>query len=133
MRADSGLKRSSLSNRIVRARLARMICNLFDHWQIDITTQATLLGLSPRGDAIYRYRNGGALPNRRDLLDRVGHLFGLHSSLRVIYPHNRELVYRWPTSRNKMFGNLAPVEVMIERGLPGMAAIRGYLEQLRHS
>jgi hypothetical protein len=110
-----------------------MICNLFDHWQIDIPTQAALLGLSTRGDAIYRYRNGGALANRRDLLERVGYLLGMHSSLRVIYLHNRELVYRWPTARNKMFNNLAPVEVMIERGLPGMAAIRGYLEQLRNS
>lgn len=133
MRARSGLHRSGLPDRIVRARLARMICNLFDHWQIDVRTQATLLGLSPRGDAIYRYRKGGALPNRRDLLERVGYLFGLHGSLRMIYPYNRELVYRWPTARNKMFNNLAPVEFMIDRGLPGMAAIRGYLEQLRHS
>lgn len=133
MKAGSGLNRSGLPDQVTRARLAQMICSLFDHWQIDIPTQAGLLGLSPRGDAIYRYRNGGALPNRRDLLDRVGHLFGLHSSLRVIYPHNRELVYRWPTARNKMFGNLAPVEVMIERGLPGMAEIRAYLDQLRHS
>lgn len=133
MRAGSGLHRSGLPDRAARARLAQMICNLFDHWQIDIPTQAALLGLSPRGDAICRYRNGGALPNRRDLLDRVAYLFGLHSSLRMIYPHNRELAYRWPTARNKMFNNLAPVEVMIKRGLPGIAAISGYLEQLRHS
>jgi hypothetical protein len=115
-----------------RARLARMVTRLFDHWGLDPGTSAALLGLSENSrTAISRYRKGAPLPDSRDLLDRVGNLFGIHKSLRLIYPHNRDLAYLWPTSRNRRLDNLTPVEIMVEQGLPGIVAMRGYLDFLR--
>ena len=115
-----------------RVRLAKMVTRLFEHWKLDPATAAALLGLSEKSrTAINRYRKGGPLPDSRDLLDRVGNLFGIHKSLRLLYPHNRELVYRWPTARNQRLDNLTPVEIMVEQGLPGIVAIRGYLDFLR--
>lgn len=115
-----------------RTQLARMVCTLFDHWGLKLQQQCALLGLRPGSRAsIARYRQGAPLADRRDLLDRVGHLMAIHKSLRLLYPHNRDLVYRWPTSRNGDFGNVAPVEIMIARGLVGMIEVSGYLDALR--
>lgn len=113
-------------------RLATMVTQLFDHWQLDGSTAAALLGLSENSrTAMAGYRKGKPLPDNRDLLDRVGNLFGIHKSLRLLYPHNRELVYAWPTARNQRLDNLTPVEIMVEQGLPGIVAMRGYLDFLR--
>ena len=61
-------------------------------------------------------------------MERVGNLLGIHSSLRLLFPHNRALVYRWPTAPNLAFDNRSPVEIMVKRGLPGIGAVRGYLD-----
>jgi hypothetical protein len=115
-----------------RSRLAKMVTRLFEHWQLDTTAQAELLGLSGGSrTAVSRYRRGTPLPENRDLLDRVGNLFGIHKSLRLLYPGNPELVYRWPTLRNATLDNYTPLEIMVEQGLPGIVAIRGYLDHLR--
>ncbi len=115
-----------------RMRLAKMVTRLLEHWKVDQSTAAALLGLSENSrTAISRYRKGAALPDSRDLLDRVGNLFGIHKSLRLLYPQNWELAYHWPTARNKTLDNLTPVEIMVEQGLPGIAAMRGYLDFLR--
>ncbi|MGH8456313.1 MAG: antitoxin Xre-like helix-turn-helix domain-containing protein [Stenotrophobium sp.] len=115
-----------------RAQMAKMVTRLFEHWALDMPTQALLLGLSPDSrSTVTRYRKGAPLPAARDLLDRVGNLFGIHKSLRLLYPHNRELAYAWPTARNRGLDNLSPLEVMLMHGLPGMVAVRGYLDWLR--
>ncbi|MDB5971049.1 MAG: hypothetical protein JWQ90_3499 [Hydrocarboniphaga sp.] len=115
-----------------RSRLAKMITRLFEHWSVDTSAQAELLGLSGGSrTAVSRYRRGTPLPESRDLIDRVGNLFGIHKSLRLLYPHNPELVYRWPTLRNSTLDHYTPVEIMVEQGLPGIVAIRGYLDHLR--
>lgn len=115
-----------------RARLAKMVTRLFDHWQLDTATQAELLGLSAGSrTALSRYRRGTPLPDSRDLMDRVGHLFGIHKSLRLLYPDNPELAYDWPQRRNASLDRYTPLEIMLEQGLPGLVAIRGYLDHLR--
>jgi hypothetical protein len=40
---------------------------------------------------------------------------------------------RWPRLRNSgpLFGNLSPIEAMIERGIPGMIEIRQHVDALR--
>lgn len=115
-----------------RSRLAKMVTRLFEHWQVDSSAQAELLGLSGGSrTAVSRYRRGTPLPESRDLIDRVGNLFGIHKSLRLLYPENPEIAYRWPTLRNSTLDNYTPLEIMVEQGLPGIVAIRGYLDQLR--
>jgi hypothetical protein len=115
-----------------RSTAAKMVTALFDHWQLSTAQQCELLGLSPETrSTLTRYRAGQPLGPHRDLLERVGNLLGIHKSLRLLYPHNRELAYRWPTARNRALDNLAPVEVMIEHGLPGIITVRNYVDFLR--
>jgi hypothetical protein len=61
------------------------------------------------------------------LLDRVGHLLGIHKSLRILFPHDRDLAYRWMTTPNRRLGG-RPVDVALDRGFEGLLALRRYLD-----
>lgn len=112
-----------------RTALARMVMNLFDHWQIGSAEQTALLGLAESSrSSLARYRKGEPLSDNRDLIDRVGHLLGIHRALRIIFPYNQDLVYRWPTVPNEAFGGKSPVEVMREQGFLGLLMVRRYLD-----
>lgn len=115
-----------------RAALARMVTRLFDHWGLDSTNQQAMLGLA-RGNraAINRYRRGQPLANQRDMMERAGHLLAIHKNLRLLFPHNRELAYRWMTTRNRAFDNHTPAEVVCERGFTGLLMVRAYLDRAR--
>ena len=118
----------ALHQRGNRERLARMVVNLFDHWQVSASDQATLLGLSPDSRAtVARYRKGEPLADNTDLLARAGHLLGIHKALRIVFPHDRDLAYRWVTTRNRRFGDRMPLETM-KQGYEGILAIRRYLD-----
>ena len=115
-----------------RGALARMVMTLFDHWQLGTEDQAALLGLAPGNRAaLNRYRKGEAIGNGRDQYERVGHLLGIHKNLRLLFPHNRELAYRWMSTRNKAFEHRTPVEVVSEWGFAGLLMVRAYLDRAR--
>ena len=111
-----------------RGRLARMIIRLFEHWDLSLPEQSGLLGLSISNRAsIARYRAGEPLADNRDLLDRASCLLGIHKTLRIIFPQNRDLAYRWMSTFNRRLGQ-RPVDLVLERGFEGLIAIRRYLE-----
>ncbi|MFA7504720.1 MAG: MbcA/ParS/Xre antitoxin family protein [Burkholderiaceae bacterium] len=115
-----------------RGALARMVMTLFEHWQLGTEDQAALLGIaSSNRAALARYRRGEPIGTSRDQYERVGHLLGIHKSLRLLFPRNRELAYRWMTTRNKAFDNLTPVEVIREWGFAGVLMVRAYLDRAR--
>ena len=117
-----------LHQRDQRGRLARMIVKLFDHWQLSAPDQATLLGLSAESRAtVARYRKGEPLADRTDLLARAGHLLGIHKALRSMFPHDRDLAYRWITTPNRRFGDRMPLEIM-RQGYEGILAVRRFLD-----
>lgn len=117
-----------LKSREARERLARLVTQLFEHWGLSAAEQAALLGLSPENrSTLSRYRKGEPLADNRDLLDRAGHLLGIHKSLRILFPQDRDLAYRWMTTPNRRFG-ARPVDVAVERGFEGLLAIRRYLD-----
>ena len=64
-----------------------------------------LLGLSTQSrSTIARYRRGEPLADSADLLARAGHLLGIHKALRILFPHDRDLAYRWVSTPNRRFG-----------------------------
>jgi hypothetical protein len=116
------------SSREARGRLAAMVTQLLEHWGLPGTEQATLLGLSAGSrSTLARYRSGEPLADNRDLLERAGHLLGLHKSLRMLFPHDRDLAYRWMTQPNRRLG-ARPVDLVIEHGFEGLLAVRRYLD-----
>ena len=115
-----------------RGALAKMVMALLEHWKLSTEDQAALLGIaSSNRAALSNYRSGKPIGTSRDQFERVGHLLGLHKSLRLLFPQNRDLAYRWMTTRNKAFDNLTPVDVVKEWGFTGLLMVRGYLDRTR--
>lgn len=106
-----------------------MVVKLFDLWGLFTADQAALLGLSAASrSTLARYRRGEPLADTRDLVDRAGHLLGIHKSLRILFPQNPDLARRWPTTPNRRLSGRAPVEVMRDGGFEGLLAVRRYLD-----
>lgn len=115
-----------------RGALAKMVMALLEHWKLSTEDQAALLGIaSSNRAALSNYRSGKPIGTSRDQYERVGHLLGIHKSLRILFPQNRDLAYRWMTTRNKVFDNLTPVDVVKEWGFTGLLMVRGYLDRTR--
>lgn len=115
-----------------RGALAKMVMTLLDHWKLTTEDQAALLGIAASNRAaLTRYRKGEPIGTSRDQYERVGHLLGIHKNLRLLFPQNRDLAYRWMSTRNKAFDNLSPVEVIKEWGFAGLLMVRSYLDRAR--
>ena len=125
---DAALAEADLRSGAARSRLAHMVTRLFEHWDLSLPEQSGLLGLSTSNRAsIARYRAGEPLADNRDLLDRVSCLLGIHKTLRIIFPQNRDLAYRWMSTFNRRLGQ-RPVDLVLEHGFEGLIAVRRYLE-----
>ncbi len=121
-------KQVDATTRTSRGRLAAMVTRLLDNWHLSATEQAIVLGLSGASrSTLTRYRKGEPLADSRDLLERAGHLLGIHKSLRMLFPHDRDLAYRWMTQVNSRIG-ARPVDLVIERGFEGLLVLRRYLD-----
>lgn len=115
-----------------RGELAKMVMKLFDHWNLSTEEQAVLLGLAVTNRAaLTRYRKGEPIGTSRDQYDRVGHLLAIHKNLRLLFPKNRDLAYRWMSVRNRAFDNHSPVEVIRDWGFAGLLMVRSYLDRAR--
>lgn len=118
-----------LHSRASRERLARMVVQLLERWRVSAVDQATLLGLSTNSrSTVARYRRGEPLADSPDLLARAGHLLGIHKALRIIFPHDLELAYRWVSAPNRRFGGEPPLAIMRRHGYEGILAVRRYLD-----
>ena len=115
-----------------RGALAKMVMALLDQWKLPTEDQAALLGIAASNRAaLTRYRKGEAIGTSRDQFERVGHLLGIHKNLRLLFPQNRDLAYRWMSTRNKAFDNLSPVDVVRQWGFAGLLMVRAYLDRAR--
>jgi len=115
-----------------RRKLAKMVTRLFELWKLSTAEQLELLGLSRTSRSqLSKYRNGGALPSSRDMLDRIGWLLSIHKSLRLLYPRNENIRYTWVNRQNQMLNEQRPLDVMKEQGLIGIASVARYLDFLR--
>ena len=115
-----------------RGAVAKMVMTLLDHWQLSTEDQTALLGIASNNRAaLSNYRSGKPIGSSRDQYERVGHLLGIHKNLRLLFPQNRDLAYKWMSTRNKAFDNLTPVEVVNDWGFAGLLMVRGYLDRAR--
>lgn len=114
-----------------RQKLTKMIMRLFDHWKLTTADQLELLGLSANSRRMLtQYRKSKALPNNRDMQDRLGWLLVIHQNLRTLYSSNPELCYSWIIRRNRHLDNWTPLEVMKEQGFLGIFRVAQLLEHL---
>jgi hypothetical protein len=115
-----------------RVILARAITRLFELWQLPSADQLMLLGLNESNRiALQRYAKGEALAANRDLLERVGHLLGIHKSLKLLFPKNAEIVTGWMSSANTRFDGATPIDIARRFGFAGLLMVRGTLDRMR--
>ncbi len=115
-----------------RSRLSKMLITLFEHWKLPSKDQLSLLGSAKDNRALLaRYRNGDPLANDRDKLERAGILLGIHKSLRLLFPHNRDLAYAWMTTPNRAFQGMTPTQLVDQQGMIGLYMVRAYLDRQR--
>lgn len=107
-----------------RLALTKMVMKLFTLWQLPTADQAILLNRSPR--TLRRYRSGGCYADDKDMLERVCYLLSIHKYLGMLYPYNRDLVYRWVSAQSPAFEGKMPIEVM-KKGVDGIKMIDHYL------
>lgn len=123
---------SPFRTRDERVVLARAVTRLFELWELGTADQLMLLGLNESNRmALQRYAKGEALAANRDLLERVGHLLGIHKSLKLLYPRNPEIVAGWMSSPNVAFDSSIPVDVVRRFGFAGLLMVRGTLDRMR--
>lgn len=119
----------SRKSRESRVALAKMVTKLFDLWKLSTQDQMALLGLSEGSRmSLTRYRKGDPLADSRDLMDRVAALLSIHRSLRILFPRNRELAYKWPATQNRAFGGQSPVELIRKEGFLGLLIVKRRLD-----
>ena len=113
-----------------RRHQTEMVMKLFELWKLTYKQQAIALGLSPNTESsIHNYKFGKQhLPQLRDIQDRIRLLLMIHKYLRRAYPYNKELAYRWITTRNIDFNNFSPFEIISRDGYMGLVKINNYLE-----
>lgn len=115
-----------------RSATAKMLMKLFEHWAVTTEDQLDMLGLARNNRAaLARYRKGEPISASRDALERAGHLLAIHKNLRLLFPHNRDLAYRWMSTRNRAFDGRTPVEAIREYGFAGLLMVRAYLDRMR--
>ena len=94
---------------IDRGKISKMLIALLSHWGLSTEEQLSLLGLAKTNRAaLTRYRNGQPLVNDRDKLDRAEILLGIHTSLRRLFPGNRELAYGWVSQPCLLYTSPSP-------------------------
>jgi hypothetical protein len=62
------------------------------------------------------------------MLDRAGWLLAIHKALRLLFPYSENLRFSWIKRRNRNFGNLTPLEIMMREGIIGLAKVSRYLD-----
>lgn len=118
------------TSQLDRRAMARMLMKLFDHWQLSADERLDALGLARANRSVLtRFRRGGPIASGRDSLDRAGHLLRIHKNLRLLFPGDRELAYRWIKQHNHAFQNRAPIDVISDYGFAGLLMVRAYLDR----
>lgn len=116
-----------------RARLSpvaiRAMKRIAEHWRLKGDESAALLGVSSSTwDRMAAGKWDQALS--QDQLTRVSAVIGLYKDLHLLFAD--EMADRWIRLRNRgpLFENRAPIEAIIEGGIPMMLDVRRHVEAL---
>lgn len=96
-------------------------------WDLNDQEQIDLLGLED-GPALHRWLQRPPKRLSRDSLERISHVLGIYKALRLLLP-TTEQANAWIKRPNDApLFNGAPALELMRRGIPGLYAVRSYLE-----
>lgn len=118
----------------VKNVLAKAFWNLARHYELTRKEEAVLLGVKENAQRLKQLEDQGRLPDAVDTYFRIGLLMGIHKNLRLLFPHNQSVRYRWLKKKQEDFKNRSPMAFIAEHEPSSMfrlMAVRRYLDQLR--
>ncbi len=108
---------------------AKAVVNLFRFWGLTDSEACTLLG--GISSATYtRWKRGEIGRLAVDLKTRLSIILGIHKALRILYTENTR-AYGWVKRENSDFGELRPLDVMLNGQMSDLEDIRNYLDAAR--
>ncbi len=112
------------------AAALRTFFRLADAWSLSIVEQTTLLGVART--TLYQWKQGKVGPLDRHLLERLSHLFGIYSSLQILFPASGR-ADEWPRKPNSapMLGAGSALERMLGGQVSDLYVVRQYLDAQR--
>ena len=118
----------------LRRALGKAFWNLATHYSLTQKEAAILLGIKENRTRLAQLKKNNEIPDDPDKELRVSHMIGIHKNLRVLFPHNREVVYSWFKTKRDLLGGKSAMEYIAEdplQSLPRMFSIRRLLDQIR--
>jgi len=108
----------------------RTFFRLAEAWQLSVAEQTTLLGVART--TLYQWKQGKVAPLDRHLLERLSHLFGIYSSLQILFPSSRRADewLRKPNSAPLFHGHSA-LDRMLGGQVSDLYVVRQYLDAQR--
>ncbi|HTJ03976.1 MAG TPA: MbcA/ParS/Xre antitoxin family protein [Caldimonas sp.] len=108
----------------------RTFFRLADAWDLTGAEQATLLGVARA--TLYQWKQGKVGPLDRHVLERLSHVFGIYSSLQILFPASgrAEEWIRKPNSA-RVFGGRSALERMLGGQVSDLFVVREYLDAQR--
>ncbi len=115
--------------------LGKAFWNLVNLYNLTREEQALLLGVKPENrQRLNSLQSKQEIPVDPDKFQRVGNLLGIHKSLRIMFPHNRELAYAWMKTPRDIFHNQSAMQFIANDPVNSFArlfTVRRILDQMR--
>jgi hypothetical protein len=112
------------------AAALRTFFRLAEAWNLSIAEQTTLLGVARA--TLYQWKQGKVAPLDRHLLERLSHLFGIYSSLQILFPASGR-ADEWVRKPNtaRLFGGRSALDRMLGGQVSDLFVVREYLDAQR--
>lgn len=113
-----------------RVGMTHALVELLDGWGVSDADKLTILGLkgTVRSRTFKRYRDGTPFPLDNQVLEHVQHLIGIADALRTTFPRNAGMSAYWMRKPNRHLNHRAPLAVLVQDGLAGLARVRAHLD-----
>lgn len=131
--APAYLQTSGVSDSRLRAQVSapglRATFRVFERWNVESAVAQALLGDPPRS-TYFAWKRGAGPALTADGLTRVSYILGIYEALQRLYSLSRDAADQWVSQANSasLFAGKRPLDFMAAGGLPGMHAVRSYLE-----
>jgi hypothetical protein len=112
------------------AAALRTFFRLADAWALSPAEQMTLLGVAKA--TLYQWKQGKVGPLDRHLLERLSHLFGIYSSLQILFPASGR-GDAWVRKANSapLFAGKSALDRMLGGQVADLFVVRQYLDAQR--
>lgn len=106
----------------------RTFFRICEKWRVPPEQQALILGCRD-GTTFDAWLRGDYAEVSEDVLIRISYVLGIYKALHTIFPDERN-ADGWVTAPNSapLFAGRSAIDLMVDRGVGGLAGVRSYLE-----